>query len=70
MRYRLRTLMILLAIMPPILWFGHVQWQRWQERQQIKKMLHVLQADQARQISAWRAVLMSQPMPPPADTSN
>jgi hypothetical protein len=36
MRYRLRTLLILLAILPPLLWFGWTKYEAWrveQERQ-------------------------------------
>jgi len=36
MRYRLRTLMVLLAVLPPGLWGGYVAWGRyveWRERQ-------------------------------------
>ena len=31
MRYRLRTLLLLLAIGPPLLWFGHGAWNRYTE---------------------------------------
>jgi hypothetical protein len=33
MRYRLRTLLILLAIMPPLLWFGWGKYQAWKAEQ-------------------------------------
>lgn len=36
MRYRLRTLMILLAVGPPLVagsWFGAVRWHEWQRRE-------------------------------------
>ena len=29
MRYRLRTLLILLAILPPLLWFGWTKYEAW-----------------------------------------
>jgi len=32
-RYRLRTLMIVLAIMPPLLWFGRGKYQAWKAEQ-------------------------------------
>jgi hypothetical protein len=42
MRYRLRTLLILLAVLPPLLWGGYASWGRylaWRERQsnQVRK---------------------------------
>jgi hypothetical protein len=33
MRYRLRTLLILLAIMPPVLWIGWGKYQVWKAEQ-------------------------------------
>jgi len=33
MRYRLRTLLILLAIMPPMLWLGWGKYQAWKAEQ-------------------------------------
>jgi hypothetical protein len=36
MRYRLRTLMVLLAVGPPLFagsWCGAVRWQEWQQRE-------------------------------------
>jgi len=32
MRYRLRTLLILLAVLPPLLWFGWTKYEAWRER--------------------------------------
>jgi hypothetical protein len=29
LRYRLRTLLILLAILPPLLWFGWAKYEAW-----------------------------------------
>ena len=31
MRYRLRTLLILLAILPPLLWIGWTKYEAWRE---------------------------------------
>jgi len=33
MRYRLRTLLILLAILPPLLWFGWSKYEAWKAKQ-------------------------------------
>jgi hypothetical protein len=33
MRYRLRTLVILMAILPPLLWFGWGRYQAWKAEQ-------------------------------------
>jgi hypothetical protein len=46
MRYRLRTLLILLAILPPLVWFGWTKYEAWRaeqaerERQLIAIRLH------------------------------
>ena len=42
MRYRLRSLLILLAVLPPLLWFGWGKYQAWRaewERQQAQKRI-------------------------------
>jgi hypothetical protein len=33
MRYRLRTLLILVAILPPLLWIGWMKYKAWQAEQ-------------------------------------
>jgi hypothetical protein len=33
MQYRLRTLLILLAILPPLLWFGWMRYEAWKAEQ-------------------------------------
>jgi len=33
LRYRLRTLLILLAILPPLLWFGWTKYEAWKAEQ-------------------------------------
>jgi hypothetical protein len=33
MRFRLRTLLILLAILPPLLWFGWTKYEAWKAEQ-------------------------------------
>ena len=37
MRYRLRTLLILLAILPPLLWIGWNEYQAWKAEQERQK---------------------------------
>ena len=42
LRYRLRTLLILLAVLPPLLWFGWTKYEAWraeQERQEAVRRL-------------------------------
>ena len=39
MRYRLRTLLILLAVLPPLLWFGWGNYQAWKAEQARLKAL-------------------------------
>jgi len=34
MRFRLRTLLILLAIMPPLIWFGWMRYEAWRAEQE------------------------------------
>ena len=69
MRYRLRTLLILLAILPPLLWFGYIRWQRYQERQRLLEIVKSIDFGASLQID-WQAFVKSQAAPPPADDSN
>jgi len=39
MRYRLRTLLILLAVLPPLLWFGWTEYQAWKAERERQKVL-------------------------------
>ena len=42
LRYKLRTLLILLAVLPPLLWFGWTKYEAWraeQERREAHKQL-------------------------------
>jgi len=39
-RYKLRTLLILLAVLPPLLWFGWGQYQAWKAEQERKRIIH------------------------------
>ncbi len=38
MRYRLRTLLILLAILPPLLWVGWGKYQAWKAEQERERL--------------------------------
>jgi len=67
MRYRLRTLMIVLAIMPPMLWFGYIRWERYRER--LRLLEFVKSIDYVGQID-WQAFLNAQAPPPAADDPN
>jgi len=72
MRYRLRTLLILLAIMPPILGISYVRWQRYREHQRLLEIIKSIDYGNNMGL-AWQAFLTSQaaaPPPPPADNSN
>lgn len=46
MRYRLRTLLILLAIMPPLLWLGWTKYQAWRAAQELRRALEVQQVQE------------------------
>ena len=62
MRYRLRTLLILLALLPPLIWIGWGKYQAWK-------------AEQDRQAAMIRALnyaltVQSWPIPLPVQPSN
>jgi hypothetical protein len=40
-RYKLRTLLILLAILPPLLWIGWGKYQAWKAEQERRQLLRV-----------------------------
>jgi hypothetical protein len=42
MRYRLRTLLIVLAILPPLLWFGWTKYEAWREAERQRAELERL----------------------------
>src|SRR5262245_1689759 len=37
MRYRLRTLMILLAVLPPLLWLGWTKYEAWRAERELRR---------------------------------
>lgn len=45
-RYKLRTLLILLAILPPLLWIGWTKYEAWQAEQRRREFLRTVQAVQ------------------------
>jgi hypothetical protein len=69
MRYRLRTLLILLAILPPLLGIGYIRWQRYRERQRLLEIVKSI--DYGENLGrAWQAFVQAQAAQrPPADDS-
>jgi len=66
-RYKLRTLLILLAVLPPLLWIGWTKYEAWraergrqaakvaEERQQVEEMLTAIKASQSNARAAIKA---------------
>ena len=48
-RYKLRTLLILLAVLPPLLWIGWTKYEAWRAEQERQRALRALR-EQARQL--------------------
>jgi len=68
-RYKLRTLLILLTILPPLLWFGWTKYAEWKAEQERKKalewMLLVVVPDGGTVFMLGRAIdVPEQPSPP------
>ena len=69
MRYRLRTLLILLAILPPLIawiWFGYGQYQKFRERQRLLAeqarmdwIVRILSASSAPDSPGWAEMLQA-----------
>ena len=55
-RYKLRTLLILLAIMPPLLWFGWTKYEVWRAEQERRA---AIEREQERY---WKAINAAQVM--------
>jgi hypothetical protein len=67
LRYRLRTLLILLAVLPPLLWFGWTKYEAWQAEQERQKAIAEMNAEIDRVLQMARS---SSPPPfanPPVD---
>ena len=47
MRFRLRTLLIVLAILPPLVWFGWTNYEAWRAGQQLRMRRQWLDQDGA-----------------------
>jgi len=45
-RYKLRTLLILLAVLPPLLWFGWTKYEAWRAEQERQTEMRRVQAVQ------------------------
>ncbi len=59
MRYRLRTLMIVLAVLPPLLWLGWGRYQAWKTGQDRSAEIHA-EIKELRSIEAdYRSLLVS-----------
>ena len=59
-RYRLRTLLLLLAILPPLLWFGWTKYEAWRAEEERQKALR----DAAQQIQYALEFTGAIPAPP------
>jgi len=57
-RYKLRTLLILLAILPPLLWIGWGRYQAWRGEQERQRALAEMKASEA--IAAQQQILARQ----------
>ena len=67
MRFRLHTLLILLAVLPPMLAFVYLRWQRHVHYQQVVKPIAERIALFERQRQALRDALNRPAAPPPID---
>jgi hypothetical protein len=69
MQYRLRTLLILLAILPPLIWFGWTRYEAWRaEQERWNIIVEALAASY--NTATWQAIRsLSQAPPPPSDDS-
>ena len=64
-RYKLRTLLILLAIMPPMLWIGWTKYEAWRAEQERQKALREIQQAQSFYTDYLPAILNAAAQPPP-----
>ena len=53
MRFRLRTLMIVLAIMPPLMWFGWGKYQVWKAEQDRRAALIIFYQHYVETVPVW-----------------
>jgi hypothetical protein len=71
MRYRLRTLLILLAILPPLLWLGWTKYEAWKAEQERQRLLMLVRYWDRNITIDWQAIrqLSATPQPPADDTN-
>jgi len=50
-RYKLRTLLILLAVLPPLLWFGWTKYEAWKAEQLRQRALR--ETAQQQRVTIW-----------------
>jgi hypothetical protein len=62
-RYKLRTLLILLAILPPLLWLGWTKYEAWRAKQERLKALR--EAQQQQQFNVTLRISVQQPAQQP-----
>jgi hypothetical protein len=60
LRYKLRSLLILLAILPPLLWFGWTKYSAWKAEQERREAATQMAQQRAReQLAALRAAFVA-----------
>ena len=70
MRFRLRTLMILLAFMPPLIWLSWTKYEAWRAERERQRLINIAVEAMAASYttSIWQAIgSLSQTSPPPMD---
>jgi len=65
-RYKLRTLLILLAILPPLMWLGWLRYEAWREaeRQRVERE-RMQQREYRVQFQTGKRLTVAMPAPPP-----
>lgn len=66
LRYRLRTLLILLAVLPPVLWFGWTKYESWRAEQERQRLWRELILSIEPPPLPWQFLSPSQPAAPPS----
>ena len=68
-RYKLRTLLVLLAAVPPLLWFGWTKYEPWRAEQERQKAAAEISAEIDRLLLLEAKMLTGPPAPPPVVTN-
>jgi len=69
-RFSLRTLLIVLAIGPPILGFCYVRWQKYKARRELYEMITKICQESEMRRRAWQVAVMGiGPVPAQSDTT-